>query len=41
MPNPKPFFTDDLAGVSYNPDSAIASITVLVFDRARVVGSQA
>jgi phosphatidate phosphatase APP1 len=34
MSNPEPFFTDDPASVGYNPDSAIASITILVFDWA-------
>jgi hypothetical protein len=32
MSKPEPFITDDLASIGYNPDSAIASITILVFD---------
>jgi hypothetical protein len=34
MSKPEPFFTDDPGSVGYNPDSAIASIEILIFDWA-------
>jgi hypothetical protein len=34
MSQPEPFVPEDPASVGYNPDSAIASVTILVFDWA-------